>query len=140
MSIIDQWKLTYVWAIYIKVVDYCMDLLCGWIYMYIKQMTHVHVHTLYMHTCISSVESQKGVIAAQWCSVENQKGTIALQSLWHSTLLVLNGTSLNSDSACLALNWQFLQLNLFGVGEAHISTLPKTHKSQSPSSRSCLES
>ena len=31
---------------------------------------------------ISSVESQKGVIAVQRCSVENQKGTIAVQSLW----------------------------------------------------------
>ena len=27
---------------------------------------------------ISSVESQKGVIAVQRCSVENQKGTIAI--------------------------------------------------------------
>ena len=32
--------------------------------------------------CISSVESQKGVIAAQRCSVENQKGAIAVQSQW----------------------------------------------------------
>ena len=31
---------------------------------------------------ILSVESQKGVIAAQRCSVENQKGAIAVQSLW----------------------------------------------------------
>ena len=31
---------------------------------------------------ISSVESQKGVIADQRRSVENQKGTIAVQSLW----------------------------------------------------------
>ena len=31
---------------------------------------------------ISSVESQKGVIAAQRCSVENQKGAIAVQSQW----------------------------------------------------------
>ena len=29
-----------------------------------------------------SVESQKGVIAAQRCSVENQKGAIAVQSQW----------------------------------------------------------
>ena len=35
-------------------------------------------------TCIyiSSVESQKGIIAAQRCSVENQKGAIAVQSQW----------------------------------------------------------
>ena len=31
---------------------------------------------------VSSVESQKGVIAAQRCSVENQKGAIAVQSQW----------------------------------------------------------
>ena len=29
----------------------------------------------------SSVESQKGINAAQPCSIENQKGTIAVQSL-----------------------------------------------------------
>ena len=31
---------------------------------------------------ISSVESQKGVIAAQRCSIENQKRAIAVQSQW----------------------------------------------------------
>ena len=31
---------------------------------------------------LSSVESQKSVIAAQRCSVENQKGDIAVQSQW----------------------------------------------------------
>ena len=31
---------------------------------------------------IWSVESKKGVIAAQRCSVENQKGAIAVQSQW----------------------------------------------------------
>ena len=31
---------------------------------------------------ISSVESQRGVIAAQRCSIENQKGAIAVQSQW----------------------------------------------------------
>ena len=56
----------------------------------------------------SSVESQKGTINIQRCSVENQKGAIPVQSLWWnlSVLLVLNGTSLNSDSALLALNWR----------------------------------
>ena len=29
--------------------------------------------------CISSIESQKGVNAVQWCSVENQKGVNAVQ-------------------------------------------------------------
>ena len=36
----------------------------------------------YALACISSVESQKGVIAAQRCSVENQKGAIVVQSQW----------------------------------------------------------
>ena len=31
---------------------------------------------------ISSVESQKGINAAQRCSVDNHKGVIAVQSLW----------------------------------------------------------
>ena len=38
----------------------------------------------------------------QRCSLENHKGTIPVQSLYcDSTLLVLNGTSLNNDSALL---------------------------------------
>ena len=37
---------------------------------------------LFRFFCMSSVESQKGVIAAQRCSVENQKGAIAVQSQW----------------------------------------------------------
>ena len=54
---------------------------------------------------IPSVESQKGAINIQRLTVENQKGAIAVQCLWpSSTLLVLNRTSLNSDSALLALN------------------------------------
>ena len=35
-----------------------------------------------LYIIISSVESQKGVIAVQRCSIENQKGAIAVQSLW----------------------------------------------------------
>ena len=83
------------------------------------------LYNVYMRTVcesISSVESQKGAINIQRCSVENQKGTInihrcslenhkgtiAVQCLWrYSTLLVLNGTSLNNDRALLALNWPY---------------------------------
>ena len=54
---------------------------------------------------ISSVESQKGVIADQRCSVENQKGAIVIYS--DSALLVLNGTSLSCNNALLALNWRY---------------------------------
>ena len=54
---------------------------------------------------ISSVESQKGVIADQRCSVENQKGAIAIDFKYSdNALLVLNGTSLNCNNALLALN------------------------------------
>ena len=53
---------------------------------------------------ISSVESQKGVIAAQRRSVENQKGAIAVHN---SALLVLNGTSLICNNTLLALNWRY---------------------------------
>ena len=59
---------------------------------------------------ITSVESQKGVIAAQRCSVENQKGAIAVQSV-NSDLLVLNGTSLSCNSALLVLNGTSLNCN-----------------------------
>ena len=56
---------------------------------------------------ISSVESQKGANNIQRCSDQNQKSRRAL-SLYKvysdSALLVLNGTSLNSDSALLAIN------------------------------------
>ena len=38
---------------------------------------------------IQSAESQKGVMAIQWCSLENQKGVIAVQSLYGVTALVV---------------------------------------------------
>ena len=73
-----------------------------------------------MDVAISSVESQKGVIAAERCSVENQKGAIAVQSQWFSTVfsgfqwfstvfksVVFNGTSLICNNALLALNWRY---------------------------------
>ena len=56
---------------------------------------------------ISSVESQKGIINIERCSFEALRTGRAL-SLYKiyddSTLLVLNGTSLNNDSTLLALN------------------------------------
>ena len=60
-------------------------------------------------TCISSVESQKGIIADQRCSVENQKGAILPYTLYsNSTLLDLNGTSFSCNNALLALNWRYV--------------------------------
>ena len=54
---------------------------------------------------ISSVESQKGIIAAQICSVENQKGAIKILKVnGNCALLVLNRTSLICNNALLALN------------------------------------
>ena len=72
----------------------------------------------YQHSHICSIENQKGTINIQICSVENQKGIIKYVPLrtrrplslykvyGNSALLVLNGTSLNSDSTLLALNWR----------------------------------
>ena len=38
-----------------------------------------HVYTVYLSVrLISSVESQKGVIAVQRCPVQNQRGTVAI--------------------------------------------------------------
>ena len=55
----------------------------------------------------SSAESQKGVNAVQWCSVENQKGALAIGFIHTDNApLTLNGTSLNSVNALLALNWR----------------------------------
>ena len=69
---------------------------------------------LSLHQHISWAESQKGVSTIQQCSVENQKGAIAVHGVYgfkfiswmfmvkvygDSTLLVLNGTSLNSITA-----------------------------------------
>ena len=56
---------------------------------------------------ISSVESQKGVIAAQRCSVENQKRLMLYKVYGNSALLVLNGTSVSCNNALLALNWRY---------------------------------
>ena len=61
---------------------------------------------------ISSVESQQGINAVQWCSVENQKGAIAIDCMYSdSALLVLNGTTLNIANALLALNWRYMALS-----------------------------
>ena len=61
-----------------------------------------------LHTCTLSVESQKGAITAQRCSIENQNGAIAIDIhvllYSDSAPLTFNGTSLNIDSALLALN------------------------------------
>ena len=72
-------------------------------------------------------ENQKGANAVQQCSVENQKGAIAIAPFWfwcsNSTLLVLNGTSLNSDNALLALNsWFPKDLFVFLLKECTIQS------------------
>ena len=62
----------------------------------------IHVHTY------RRLRTRKGITAIQGCSIENQKGG-------DSALLVLNGTSLNSENALLALNWQYNILALYVV-------------------------
>ena len=57
---------------------------------------------------ISSLESQKGVIAVQRCSVENQKALSPHKLYSDSALLVLNGTSLIFNYALLAHNWRYI--------------------------------
>ena len=52
------------WLTYIKIVEACFT------------------NPILTEKDISSVESQKGIIAAQRYSVENQKGAIAVQSQW----------------------------------------------------------
>ena len=49
-------------------------------------------------------------------SAENQKGAIAVQNMWpYSALLVLNGTSLNSDTVLLVLRQWFPNHGLFNT-------------------------
>ena len=67
-------------------------------------MTWISKQT-WCYILVQSVERQKGVNVVQRCSVENQKGAITVQSLCDSALLVLNGTSLSSINALLALSW-----------------------------------
>ena len=70
--------------------------------------------TTNMKSYSSSDESQKGAITIQRCSVENQKGARSPLTLYSdSALLVLNGTSLNIDSALLALNWRVVGCKIF---------------------------
>ena len=61
-----------------------------------------------INTAYHQLRVRKAVeLTAQRCSIENQKGAITVQSLWHySTLLVLNGTLLNSNNALLVLSWR----------------------------------
>ena len=57
----------------------------------------------------SSVESQKDAKNIQSCSVEIQERALSLYKVYgDSALPVLSGTSLNNDSALLALNCRFI--------------------------------
>ena len=60
------------------------------------QIEHLSSEPALSALSISSVEGQKGAINIQRCPIENQN--ISVASWWYSTLLVLNRTSLNSDS------------------------------------------
>ena len=67
------------------------------------------VTNFYTHTYItSSVERQKGTNAARQCSAENYKGATSVYKVFcDNTLLVLNGTLLNSINALLAISQQY---------------------------------
>ena len=78
----------------------------------------------------SSAESKKGITLVQRCSIQNQKGAItrlctAIVPFWlegryrqslysNCALLVLNGTSLNSINALLALSRQIDEISSAG--------------------------
>ena len=72
----------------------------------------LELRPVHFHTDIWSVESQKVVINIQRCSVDNQKGGIAVQGHCDSALLVLNGTSLNSDNALLVLSRLYISVSV----------------------------
>ena len=65
---------------------------------------------------ISSVHSQKGLNTVQ-ISIENQKGKVSMYTIYgNSGLLVLNGTSLNSINALLALSRRYYTLPSVALG------------------------
>ena len=75
------------------------------LYGYVRKVVMLMSYVVSYESHISSVESQKGAIIIQRCFVENQKGATAIDIVQQfSTLLVVNRTSLNIDSALLGLN------------------------------------
>ena len=73
---------------------------------YVRQTTQSHIYMyMYMYMYISSVESQKGAISIFKDVPLRTRRALWLYNIYgDSALLVLNGTSLNGDSALLALN------------------------------------
>ena len=68
-------------------------------------MNKTRVHGDLPYSTHRQLRAQKGVNNIQRCPVENQKGAIVVEkSMAKEPLLVLNGTSLNSDSALLVLS------------------------------------
>ena len=65
------------------------------------------VIALFWLTMISSVESQKGIIAAQDVLLRTRRVLLMYKVNGNSALLVLNGTSLICNSALLALSWRY---------------------------------
>ena len=70
---------------------------------------------------ISLTESQKGVNAVHSCFVEDKKGAIDILLYSYSALLVLNGISLNSINALLALNWRNGRVVFHSSFYSHVS-------------------
>ena len=75
---------------------------------------HIHfIHTWFPHNTIrwkatlSTVESQKGAINIQDVPFRTRAARSLYKVYGNSALLVLNRTSLYSDSALLALNWRY---------------------------------
>ena len=64
------------------VIHVLVGILLGFVNLFNSDMSIRRQIEMIDNLSMSSVESQKGVIAAQRCSVDNQKGAIAVQSLW----------------------------------------------------------
>ena len=77
--------------------------------------THIQSQTLpNIVTCISSVESQKGVICnSKMFPLRTRRALLLYKVYGDSALLVLNRTSLICNNALLALNWRYLPLPIF---------------------------
>ena len=77
--------------------------------------TYSKIGLLFLKYYISSVESQKGVIAAQRCSLRTRRAL-----LLYKALLVLNETSLICNSALLALSWRYVFEQISILHEDHL--------------------
>ena len=81
--------------------------------------TLVYINIIQM----SSVESQKGTLSIFWDVPLRTRRALLLYKLYgDGVLLVPNGTSLNSDSALLALNWRYVWITVLCLQTVKLCT------------------